>query len=240
MNWTTLRSASANHLCFPVATMRASPFRSLDDPTLALDLLIESTVFRTKSADNRTLSEGIQCGCEALRPVLPRRTCPRPGRRPLGAPRGPRADAGPAALHRPRRGAARDRLEHPRLAPARPRERRHRAEDEAAAAVGGDRLRADRARPRARAGAPLARPVGRAHARRAGPGRLLEHVRGPCPVPARGRRRRHLRDPLRRRRDDLAWRSPTASSSRGSCPPSARPRGRGAPRGAPRAGRRER
>ena len=45
---------------------------------------------------------------------------------------------------------------------------------------------------------------GAAHARPARGGRLLEHVRRPRALPAGRGSRRHVRDPLRRRRDDLA------------------------------------
>ena len=58
---------------------------------------------------------------------------------------------GPEALHRPRRGAAGHRHEHPRGAPARPRDLRRHCEEDAAAARRVTRLRAHGLRPRAEA-----------------------------------------------------------------------------------------
>jgi DNA-binding HxlR family transcriptional regulator len=62
MNWTTLRSASAHHLLFEEATMDTSPFGSIVrvmGRRLRPRLQTESTVFHTKSAENRTRSAAV-------------------------------------------------------------------------------------------------------------------------------------------------------------------------------------
>ncbi len=98
--------------------------------------------------------------------------------------------------------------------------------------MGGHRLRADRTRSRAGLGAAGARGMGRVDARPARGRRLLEHVRRPRAIPPERGHRRHVRDPLRRRRDDLAPGEGRGADRDEAAGRGSRPRRRGAAGGA--------
>ncbi len=106
--------------------------------------------------------------------------------------------------------------------------------------MGGDRVRAHRARPRARRRPALARAVGREDARRTGSRRLLEHVRAARALPRGRGGGRRLRGPVRRGRDDhhagSGRRARRDEAPRGG----PRPRRRGPARGAPQGDQRGR
>src|SRR6266508_2408580 len=162
MNWTVARRPSASHFRRSEVTMTL-PFPCALVGS-ACNIAGEACLLQVYPSQQQAPALSWGHG-EALRPVLPGRSCPRARRRAVDAARRARADERAEALHRPRRAPPRDRHEHPGGAASRSRGVRRHCEADAAAAGRLARLRAHRLRARASARDAGAGALGRAFTR---------------------------------------------------------------------------